>query len=77
MPIDSDALTLEELHEAIRDIWLTRHDEELEVERAARREGRPKSMKEIKIEEIKRKESEEYRLGMGQSYFLLNEPNPL
>lgn len=46
-------------------MWLTRHDDELEQERAARRKGRPKSTKELKLEEIKLRESEEYRTGMG------------
>ncbi|KIJ65137.1 hypothetical protein HYDPIDRAFT_111031 [Hydnomerulius pinastri MD-312] len=57
-------LTLEELHALIKDVWLARHDDELEQERAARRKGRPKSTKEIKLEEIKLREAEEYRTGM-------------
>ncbi|KAH7885851.1 hypothetical protein F5I97DRAFT_1808839 [Phlebopus sp. FC_14] len=57
-------LSLEELHSVIRDIWLTRHDDELEKERAARRKGRPKCTKEVKLEEIKLREAEEYRTGM-------------
>ncbi|OJA19917.1 hypothetical protein AZE42_03765 [Rhizopogon vesiculosus] len=57
-------LSLEELHVIVRDVWLTRHDEELEQERAARRKGRPKSTKELKLEEIKLHESEEYRTGI-------------
>jgi translation machinery-associated protein 16 len=59
-------LTLEELHDTIKDIWLTRHDEELEAERTARRKGRPKSVKEMKLEEIILREAEEYRTGMGK-----------
>ncbi|KAF8127396.1 hypothetical protein EV363DRAFT_1172410 [Boletus edulis] len=55
--------TLEELHALVRDVWLTRHDDELEQERAARRKGRPKSTREEKLEEIKLKEKEEYRTG--------------
>lgn len=47
-------------------MWLTRHDEELEQESAARRKGRPKSTKELKLDEIKLRESEEYRTGMGK-----------
>jgi translation machinery-associated protein 16 len=47
-------------------VWLTRHDDELEQERAARRKGRPKSTKELKLEEIKLRESEQYRTGMGK-----------
>ncbi|KAJ7583219.1 hypothetical protein C8J56DRAFT_791301 [Mycena floridula] len=56
-------LTLEELHALVRDKWLTRHDQDLEKERAARRKGRPKSVKELKFEEIKLREAEEYRTG--------------
>lgn len=57
-------LSLEELHSIISNVWLTRHDDELEQERAARRKGRPKSTKESKLEEIKLRESEQYRTGM-------------
>jgi translation machinery-associated protein 16 len=64
MPPDREALTLPELHELIRDVWLTRHEVALEEERAARRKGRPKSTKELKLEEIKLLEGEEYRTGM-------------
>ncbi|KAE9391344.1 hypothetical protein BT96DRAFT_888745 [Gymnopus androsaceus JB14] len=60
---DEGTLTLEELHAIIANVWLTRHDEELEEERAARRKGRPKSLKESKLEEVKLRESEEYRTG--------------
>jgi hypothetical protein len=59
-------LTLPELHELVSDVWLTRHDAELEEERAARRKGRPKSTKEQKLEEVKLREEEEYRTGMGE-----------
>ncbi|KAG2068748.1 hypothetical protein BDR04DRAFT_742814 [Suillus decipiens] len=57
-------LSLEELHLIISNVWLTRHDDELEQERAARRKGRPKSTRESKLEEIKLRESEQYRTGM-------------
>ncbi|KAJ3798346.1 hypothetical protein GGU11DRAFT_781217 [Lentinula aff. detonsa] len=56
-------LTLEELHHIVVDVWLKRYDEELEIERAARRKGRPKSVKESKLEELKLRESEQYRTG--------------
>ena len=59
-------LALPELHELVSDVWLTRHDADLEEERAARRKGRPKSSKEQKLEEIKLREAEEYRTGMGE-----------
>ncbi|KIM62594.1 hypothetical protein SCLCIDRAFT_1214943 [Scleroderma citrinum Foug A] len=57
-------LSLDQLHSLIRDVWLTRHDHDLEEERSARRKGRPKSTMEIKLEEIQLRESEEYRTGM-------------
>jgi len=59
-------LSLPELHELVADVWLTRHDAELEEERAARRKGRPKSTKEQKLEEAKLREAEEYRTGIGE-----------
>lgn len=64
---EEGVLTLDELHSLVRDLWLTRHDAELEEERAARRKGRPKSVKEQKLEEIKQTEAEDYRTGMGAS----------
>ncbi|CAL1714654.1 unnamed protein product [Somion occarium] len=57
-------LTLEDVHTIIHDIWLPRFDSELEAERAARRKGRPKSTKELKLEELKLREAEEYRTGI-------------
>jgi translation machinery-associated protein 16 len=62
-------LTLPELHELVSDVWLTRHDAELEEERAARRKGRPKSTKEEKLEQVKLREAEGYRTGMGEYAF--------
>ncbi|KAF9649043.1 hypothetical protein BDM02DRAFT_3114337 [Thelephora ganbajun] len=56
-------LTLDELHLIVRDIWLPRHDKDLEQERAKRRKGRPKSVAEMQIEELKIREAEEYRTG--------------
>ena len=61
-------LTLDELHLIVRDIWLPRHDTDLEQERAKRRKGRPKSTKEMQIEELKIREAEEYRTGFGSSH---------
>jgi translation machinery-associated protein 16 len=66
MPLEGGVLTLEELHDIIKGIWLTRHDAELEAEQAARRKGRPKSIKEMKLKEIKLQEIEDYRTGMGK-----------
>ncbi|KAL6304574.1 hypothetical protein BKA93DRAFT_825740 [Sparassis latifolia] len=64
LPPEGSVLSLEDLHTIIRDIWLARFDAELEEERASRRRGRPKSVKEQKMEEIKLRESEEYRTGL-------------
>lgn len=60
-------LSLDELHFIVREVWLTRYDNDLEQERAKRRKGRPKSAKEIQIEELKLREAEEYRSGFGSS----------
>jgi translation machinery-associated protein 16 len=68
MPPEGGVLTLGELHDIIKDVWLIRHDVELEAEQAARRKGRPKSPKEMKLEEIKLREAEEYRTGMGKMH---------
>lgn len=62
-------LTLSELHELVSGVWLTRHDVELEEERATRRKGRPKGTREQKLEEVKLREAEEYRTGMGELSF--------
>jgi len=67
MPPEEGVLTLAELHDIVKNIWLTRHDIDLQAEQAARRKGRPKSAKELKLEEIKLREAEEYRTGMGQT----------
>ena len=58
-------LTLHELHSLLRDEWLSRRDDELEEARSSRRKGRPKTAKEMKLEEIKLRETEEYRTGFG------------
>lgn len=58
-----------ELHGLIRGM-LARNDQELEQERAARRKGRPKSVKETKLEDAKLVESELYRTGMGVIFAL-------
>lgn len=64
-------LTLPELHDLVANVWLTRHDAELEAEKTSRRKGRPKSTKEHKLEETKLREAEEYRTGMGELLFML------
>ncbi|KAL1941174.1 hypothetical protein VTO73DRAFT_7386 [Trametes versicolor] len=64
LPPEGGELSLDELHYVVRDVWLTRHDHEIEAERAARRKGRPKSAKEQKLEELQLREKELYRTGM-------------
>ncbi|KAF8582782.1 hypothetical protein K439DRAFT_1391365 [Ramaria rubella] len=64
IPPAAPAVTLAVLHEIVRDIWLKRHDVELEAERSARRKGRPKSAKQMALEEIVLRETEEYRTGL-------------
>ncbi|CAG7846926.1 SubName: Full=Uncharacterized protein {ECO:0000313/EMBL:CCA75045.1} [Serendipita indica DSM 11827] len=64
LPPDIESLSLADLHELIRDVWLTRHDLALEEEQASRRKGRPKSTKEDKLEEAKRRDAEEYATGL-------------
>ncbi|ETW78962.1 hypothetical protein HETIRDRAFT_460001 [Heterobasidion irregulare TC 32-1] len=56
-------LTLGELHSIVA-VWLARHDADLDEERSIRRKGRPKSVKEQKLEEMKLQEINEYRTGM-------------
>jgi len=63
---EEGVLTLEELHHIIGNVWLTRFNEELEEEKAARRKGRPKSSREVYLEDLKLREAEEYRTGMGE-----------
>ena len=58
-------LSLEELHFVVKDIWLPRFDQELEAEKVSRRKGRPKSVKEQKLEDQKLRETEGYRTGVG------------
>lgn len=65
IPPEAESITLDELHELVRDVWLTRHDPEIEQERAARRKGRPQSAREFALEQIKQQELEEYRTGIG------------
>jgi len=57
-------LFLDDLHALIQEVWLRRLDSELEEERSQRRKGRPKSVKEQKLEEIQLREAEEYRTGL-------------
>ncbi|KAG6857443.1 hypothetical protein H0H87_003510 [Tephrocybe sp. NHM501043] len=65
---EEGTLTLPELHSVVKDLWLTRYDDELEQERAARRKGRPKSAREVKLEELKLRESDEYRTGFDLTH---------
>jgi translation machinery-associated protein 16 len=64
-----EALTLPELH-IIAQAWIARHEGALAEEQAARRKGRPKSTKEMRIEELRVREQETYRTGMGACLFI-------
>ncbi|PAV19975.1 hypothetical protein PNOK_0490900 [Pyrrhoderma noxium] len=61
---EKNALSLDELHDLVGNVWLARHDTALEEERKNRRKGRPKSTKEMQLENLKETESEEYRTGI-------------
>ncbi|KAJ6591648.1 hypothetical protein DFH09DRAFT_180475 [Mycena vulgaris] len=60
---EDKALTLPQLH-TMAQAWLARGDAELAEEQAARRKGRPKSPREIRLEERRLREQETYRTGM-------------
>ncbi|KAG8991024.1 hypothetical protein FRB90_001489 [Tulasnella sp. 427] len=64
LPPDVPALTLSEVHEIIRDVWLKRHDVAIAEEAATRRKGEPRSSKEDKLQAAKEAEAEEYRSGL-------------
>ncbi|KAG8835330.1 hypothetical protein FRC18_000667 [Serendipita sp. 400] len=64
IPSEVPALTLLELHDLVKNIWLTKYDLALQEERASRRKGRAKSSKEDQLEELKKQEAEEYRTGL-------------
>ncbi|KAJ6581422.1 translation machinery-associated protein 16, partial [Mycena capillaripes] len=59
----TEVLALPELH-AIARAWVARNDGALAEEQAARRKGRPKSAREVRIEELRLREQETYRTGM-------------
>lgn len=62
---EEGVLSLDEIHQVVREVWLTRFDEELEAEQTARRKGRPRSVKEVRLEELKSREAENYKTGIG------------
>ena len=64
------ALSIDELHDLIQNVWLARHDHALDEEAKSRRKGRPKSAREMNLENQKALEAEEYRTGMGASFKL-------
>ncbi|KAG8969553.1 hypothetical protein FRC03_001992 [Tulasnella sp. 419] len=64
LPLDVPCLTLAEIHELIRDVWVTRHDSAIAAEEAARRKGRPRSVREEKLRALRTAELEEYRTGL-------------
>ena len=73
IPPEASAVTLAALHNIVRDVWLKRHDVALEVERSARRKGRPKSARQMMLEEVILRETEDYRTGLGIPHLL--QPN--
>lgn len=76
VPPEVPSLTLEEIHQLVQGLWLTRWDEQLAREQAARRAGRPKSVREQELEDLKARDAEEYRTGLGL-YFKLCYPTSL
>ena len=66
-------MTPQDMYNFIRDVCLAPRDQEPQAEQAARRKGHPKSMREMKLEEIKLREAEEYRTGIGESLCGSNE----
>ncbi|KAF7308610.1 hypothetical protein HMN09_00710300 [Mycena chlorophos] len=60
---ESATLTLPEMH-TILHAWVSRHDAEISAEHAARRKGRPKSAKEVRLEEVRLREQENYKSGI-------------
>ncbi|KAG9041276.1 hypothetical protein FS837_012475 [Tulasnella sp. UAMH 9824] len=64
LPSDVPALTLPEVHEIIKDVWLHRHDVAIAEEAATRRKGEPRSSKEDKLLAAKKADEEEYRTGL-------------
>lgn len=66
LPPDTKALTLDELHGIIGDIWLTRHDEAIQSEKSTRRKGRPPSKREVELQALKIQDEQDYRTGLGE-----------
>ena len=50
----------------MRDVWLSRHDHAIEEEEKTRRKGRPKSAKEMNLENLRLMDEEQYRTGFGE-----------
>ncbi|KAG8949863.1 hypothetical protein FRC04_008166 [Tulasnella sp. 424] len=61
---DVPSLTLPEIHDIIKDVWLHRHDVAIAEEAATRRKGEPRSSKEDKLLAAKEADKEEYRTGL-------------
>lgn len=64
---DVPSLTLPEIHDIIKDVWLHRHDVAIAEEAATRRKGEPRSSKEDKLLAAKEADKEEYRTGLGKA----------
>ena len=73
LPPDVPALTLPQFHELITDLWLTRHDAAIQHEEATRRKGRPRSAREVALRELKLRDEDEYKSGLGMCVALLYE----
>jgi len=72
LPPDSLALTLEEIHTLIRDVWLHRFDEAIHSEESSRRKGRPPSKREVELRALKTQAEQEYRSGVGTPLLSFN-----
>ncbi|KAJ7066711.1 hypothetical protein C8F01DRAFT_980969 [Mycena amicta] len=60
---ESSTLSLPEMH-VILQAWVSRHEPDISAEQAARRKGRPKSVREMRLEEARLREHENYRTGI-------------
>ncbi|KAF8325874.1 translation machinery-associated protein 16, partial [Cantharellus anzutake] len=64
LPPDVPSLTLEELHELVSSVWITRHNEAIKAEESRRRKGEPRRPREVALREQQLRDVEEYRTGL-------------
>ncbi|QRV88857.1 translation machinery-associated protein 16 [Ceratobasidium sp. AG-Ba] len=64
LPPDVSSMTLPEIHDIVKTVWLARHDELLEAEQVQRRPGKPPSTRELALREMKLQDEELYRSGL-------------